>query len=245
MIDLPHVIAETSFQEAWIRAAGYLRSNAWNARNLVVQIADPTAIDSDVHQQVFDFTRSIGILTPKDVAYTIFPHRLYQKCGSASRLYEAYNRPGGLCERVIRRSANRWGTYFQRLTDYESIQGTVNQIEGIIEAIRSDASTYTSAFCMVIQKPGGETRRRLGGPCLNYIAVQLESGTSQTLGLFCVYRNHDFLERAYGNYWGLCNLLCFMAEQVDAEPGPLTCVASHAYVAEKKTALKSLLHKLP
>ena len=59
--------------------------------------------------------------------------------------------------------------------------------------------------------------------------------------MLAVYRNHDFLERAYGNYWGLCNLTGFLAPEVDATPGPITCVSSHAYVSEKKTALKAFV----
>lgn len=188
----------------------------------------------------------VDIYSPKQVAYTIFPHRLYEKKErSASRLYKAYNRPGGMCERLVRRSNNQWGTYFQRLTAYKTHNDTVNQLQEIIDAISSDECTYTSAFCMVIQKPGGDTKRRLGGPCLNYIAVQLQAGPPQSLGLLCVYRNHDFLERAYGNYWGLCNLLRFMSEQVGAVPGCLTCVSSQAYVVREKTKLKSLLDALP
>ncbi|MCJ7504472.1 MAG: hypothetical protein MUP80_15640, partial [Acidobacteriia bacterium] len=101
-----------------------------------------------------------------------------------------------------------------------------------------------AAYTVLIQKPGGETVRPLGGPCLNYIAVQTEQGQAGrplTLALLAVYRNHDFLERAYGNYWGLCNLLMFLAKEVGGLPGPLTCVSSHAYVAGKKRELKQLV----
>ncbi len=50
------------------------------------------------------------------------------------------------------------------------------------------------------------------------------------LSLLCVYRNHDFLERAYGNYWGLCYLLNLIACETNMEPGTLTCISSHAYI---------------
>jgi hypothetical protein len=33
----------------------------------------------------------------------------------------------------------------------------------------------------------------------------------------------------------------FLAKEVKGIPGPLTCVSSHAYVAGKKTALKTLV----
>jgi thymidylate synthase len=61
------------------------------------------------------------------------------------------------------------------------------------------------------------------------------------LSLMCIYRNHDFLERAYGNYWGLLNLLKFLAHETNLNVGVLTCISSHAYVDKKKTELKNFL----
>jgi thymidylate synthase len=83
----------------------------------------------------------------------------------------------------------------------------------------------------------------MGAPCLNYVAVQLDADT-KTMGLLAVYRNHDFFERAYGNYWGLCNLLRFMAKETNFNPGVLTCVSSHAYVDKNKTEFKSFVQSL-
>ena len=245
MIDAPHLIGAASFQDAWIEAARHLRQNRWAIRNLVVHVLDPTAFQQPVHDRVSAFARDVKAIGPKHVAYTIFPHGLRTRCSTAARLYDTYNRPRGLCERLVRRSDNRWGTYFQRLTAYHTPRGVVNQLDKIIAAIRNDANTFSAAFAMVIQKPGGETTRRLGGPCLNYVAVQLDVGPPLTLGLLCTYRNHDFLERAYGNYWGLCNLLRFMADETGAQPGPLTCISSRAFVDKHKTELKNLLDSLP
>lgn len=183
MIDAPHVINAVSFQDAWIAAARHLRHNRWVARNLVVQISDPTAFAQQLHDRMSEFARYVGVLGPKHVAYTIFPHGLHAKCGTAAELYDNYNRPKGLRERLVRRSKNRWGTYFQRLTAYQTLNGLVNQVDRIIAAIRSGPSTYSAAFSMIIQKPGGEMTRRLGGPCLNYVAVQLDAGPPLTLGL--------------------------------------------------------------
>jgi len=185
------------------------------------------------------FAKSEGVLPPKDVAYTIFPHGLYQH-RNGDELFTAYNKPGGFYARV----KTGWGTYFRRMTSYKGANGRVNQLGNIIAAVRDRQNLSKAAYTIVIQHPGGETMRPLGGPCLNYIAVQAEPGEDgqpPTIGLLAVYRNHDFLERAYGNYWGLCNLLMFLAKEVKGIPGPLTCVSSHAYVAGKKTALKTLV----
>jgi len=177
------------------------------------------------------------------VAYTIFPHGLYQKIGNFRELFKAYNRSNGLYERVQRRKPS-WGTYFRRMTHYDKTGGVVNQLGNIIEAIRTRQKVSKAAYTVVIQNPGAETVRPRGGPCLNSFAVQIEPGNPLVLGLLAFYRNHDFLERAYGNYWGLCNLLRFLSEEVGATLGPLTCVSSHAYVSQSKAALKVFVETL-
>jgi len=245
MINQPQNVIAQSFQGAWIAAARLLRDSHWDVRNLVVQIQDTSLFDATIHAQVCDFADSVGVLGPKHVAYTIFPQGLYEKRGSADALVRAYNREGGLYDRLVHRSTNPWGTYFRRMTHYETPQGEVNQLKKILDAVQSDAKTHAGAFSMIIQKPGGEMMRRRGGPCLNYIAVQMETGDPDVLGLMCIYRSHDFLERAYGNYWGLSNLLSFMATETGSQPGPLTCISSRAFAAEHKTALKTLLDDLP
>jgi len=243
MINEPVCIVRDDFQNAWLEAVRRLMVSRWELRNLVVQVRKPDLFDDSTHKRVLDFVREEILLGPKHVAYTIFPHGLYRQKGSASRLFEAYNRPNGLFERLHRRKPD-WGTYFRRMTNYEGTNGAVNQLANIISAIRNRRNLSKAAYTIITQHPGGETVRPLGGPCLNYMAVQAESGQADqplTLGLLAVYRNHDFLERAYGNYWGLCNLLVFLATEIGGSPGPLTCISSHAYVPTKKTALKALV----
>jgi hypothetical protein len=240
MINEPVRVISDDFQNAWLEAIRQLMSCRWELRNLIVYIKKPTAFDQSFHNKMEVFAKAQGILGPKHVAYTIFPHRLYKRKGNALRLFTAYNKPRGLVDRI----KTGWGTYFRRMTNYDGANGTVNQLDNIISAIRARKNLSKAAYTVVIQNPGGETVRPLGGPCLNYIAVQAEpkqAGQFMTLGLLAVYRNHDFLERAYGNYWGLCNLIRFLAKEAKGAPGPLTCISSHAYVSGKKLALKRLV----
>jgi thymidylate synthase len=87
---------------------------------------------------------------------------------------------------------------------------------------------YHAAYTIVVVRPKDSHRPR-GGPCLNYIALQLgrDSG-SRTLSLLAVYRNHDFVQRALGNYIGLADLQAFLADQSGYGLGTLTCVSSRA-----------------
>jgi hypothetical protein len=246
MINEPIILTSSSFQLAWLEGTKRLAISHWEMRNLVVHIRNPDILDEGFHNKISAFAQSEGLLGPKHVAYTIFPHRLYQNKGNAAALFNAYNKSEGLYDKLHRRKRG-WGTYFRRMTNYKGTDGVVNQLDNIITAIRNRESHSKAAYTVVIQNPGGETVRPLGGPCLNYVAVQIEPEQStqmMILGLLAVYRNHDFLERAYGNYWGLCNLLVFLAKEVNGIPGPLTCVSSHAYVAGRKTAIKTLIEGL-
>ena len=244
MINAPVALVHAGFQSAWLDVARRLAGSHWELRNLIVQIQDTGAFHKGVDAQFAAFARDQGLLGAKHVAYTIFPHGLYADGQNAAGVFRAYNRPNGLYDRLHRKTHD-WGTYFRRMTQYPGRDGPVNQLDNIIGAIRDRANLSKAAYTVVIQKPGGETIRPLGGPCLNYLAVQAEPGNPLQLGLLAVYRNHDFLKRAYGNYWGLCNLLRFLAKEVGGDPGPLTCVSSHAYVDQKKTALKAFVEGLP
>jgi thymidylate synthase len=240
-MNLVHHINNDNFQLAWAEAIEYLNINHWECWNLVVQIKNPNQIDVPLHRLVNEYTKEKGLLSPKDVAYTIFPYNLYKGRGSASELYRKYDR---LYEWSRHRAHSGWGTYFRRMVHYESGKEVVNQLDNIINAINNRENTMRAAYTIVIEKPGTETIRRMGAPCLNYIAVQIQPGEPSKLGLLCTYRNHDFLNRAYGNYWGLCLLLCFLAEETGMAPSFLTCISSHAYVENRRTELLQLARSI-
>lgn len=223
---------------AWLTVARLLVDRRAPLRNVMVQVEDPTAFEPSFHETMVTFARAHDLLSPKDVAYTIFPHHLYESHPTAKDLYAAYNDPRGMYERLQRRKRG-WGTYFRRMTAYGP--GKVNQLENIVSAIRRRKALATSAYHVAIAYPDRETVLKQGAPCLNYIAVQLEP-RPRRLGLLCVYRNHDFLRKAYGNYWALCGLLRFLAKETSSAPGPLTCISSHAYT-EKAGLLKQLVRE--
>lgn len=245
MPESPVLIIKQSFQEAWIAAAKKLEQSNWEIHNLMVTIQNSTLFDKQLDRRFIDFAEKNNLIKPKDVAYTIFPHNLYDIwCEDATKLFEEYNKKRGLYDRLRKRPHRGWGTYFRRMTHYHLGVGNIeNQLDNILKAINSRERISKAAYTIVIQKPGGETIRPLGGPCLNYLTIQLQSNPKK-LGILALYRNHDFLERAYGNYWGLCNLIHFMATETDFYPGSLTCVSSHAYVAAKKRTLKMFVDSL-
>jgi hypothetical protein len=238
----PFLVQENSFQKAWIKAVKHLSQNHWNSYNLVVQFLDPFCIDDDLHKKVEEFSKEIDIRSPKDVAYTIFPYNQYN--GDANELYSGYL--DKFYPWTRKREHRGWGTYFERMINYidKNGKGRVNQLDNIISAINNRETVNTSAYTITITYPGGETIRPLGGPCLNYLTIQMLPGNPVKLGLLAIYRNHEFLERAYGNYLGLCKLLNFINCETNTQPGYITCISSHAFVSGEKTNLNKFMNSI-
>jgi len=238
----PVLIQNESFQEIWREAVKLLSDNHWGYYNLVVQITNPNLLDDVFHMRMTKFAKDLGRVPPKDVAYTIFPFGLYN--GDAQALYNSYlKRFFPWSRKKIHRG---WGTYFERMINYldKSGKGRVNQLDNIIKAINTRGRVCTAAYTITITYPGGETIRPLGGPCLNYLTVQLLPGDQPRLGLMAIYRNHEFLERAYGNYYGLCKLLQFLNSETHTLPGYITCISSHAFVISSKNELRGFVNSL-
>jgi len=232
----PRLIEAKRLGDAWLAVCKYVLASHNEVRNLVVVVDDPVAVDPALHGALEAFCRDQGLKTPKQVAYTIFPRGL-ARGRTAWELFDAYNRRRGFFDRVNR----GWGTYFRRMTHYEGDHGSVNQLGRVIDAINSRDACHRAAYAMVIQHPGGENVRTRGAPCLNYLALQMQPGEARTISLLAVYRNHDVVERAYGNLLGLGWLLGFLCAQTGSRVGELTCLSSHAYIDRSVRPLRALL----
>lgn len=240
-MNVPTVITAHSFQAAWAQAVVGLKSSNWTTWNLVVQIDSPSVMDSSIQDRAIEFAKCHELITPVQVAHTIFPYKYYKSGINRERLYKKYWR----YFKFTRTQPHRgWGTYFERMIRYaptgDNAQA-VDQLATIIDSIKGRRSNYGAAYTIVIPYPQKDSRRIIGAPCLNYLTVQVETvGRGKRVSLLAVYRNHDFLERAYGNYLGLCKLLEYIAAETNSEVGSLTCISSHAYASSHKQALYAL-----
>ena len=70
---------------------------------------------------------------------------------------------------------------------------------------------------------------RIGFPCLSMVSFHLDGAK---LHLAAHYRNQHFIERAYGNYLGLGQLLGYVAAAAGLEVGELLVVAGHALLEQ-------------
>lgn len=231
----PCLIVADSFQNAWQCAIKHLQNRSWSTWNLIVYIEDAKIFDYALHSEISNFMLQNHLLKPKTVAYTIFPYVLYKSKIDRILLYKRYQRYFSNVRKKI-----TWGTYFERMINYRSVKGVVNQLENVITAINRRNKLNSTSFTIVIEYPGSETIKHRGGPCLNYIAIQIDL-SARRINMCATYRNHDFLARAYGNYLGLCKLLQFISNETGFNCGSLTCYSSHAYVPNRKKALMQLI----
>jgi hypothetical protein len=223
---------------AWLRAVEHLLNCGGECPNLMVQIANPTQVEAPIHAAYEQLLSRHDLLTLKQVIYTIFPLSLYRQVGKdPTKLFERYNRSGGIYDRLRRRYPRKfgWGSYFRRMTCYPAVdnQGhivTMNQLEDVLDMLKERERVYKAAYTISIQIPGTDGRRIRGGPCLNYVALQLRQ--PKVLHMLAVFRSHDFIQRAYGNYLSLGYLMEFLCEQTGYTMGTLGCLSSYASLSD-------------
>lgn len=237
----PIIVCEDSFQIAWAKALFELRTNQWNAWNVIVQINHPELFEKKIHNLFEDFANNNNLISPKHVAHTIFPQTFYMKGISKQKLYTKYMR---FFKRPREKTRSGWGTYFERMIKYPAPNGDIDQLGNIINNINSRVKNYGASYTIVIPCPHRDLNKIMGAPCLNYITIQTENDTKlknmKIINMLAVYRNHDFTNRTYGNYLGLCNLLKYLANETNSNIGTLTCVSSHAFVPEHRSLLMEI-----
>jgi thymidylate synthase len=228
-------IQAENFQQAWANAVLELEKNKWSVWDLIVQIEKPIIIDEVKHKRMEDFARGKRLIGQNQVAYTIFPYKLY-KGRSREAFYKSYWK---YYKSVNLNKYARWGdTYFARMIRYEGSGAEIDQLGTIVDSINKRKVNCGASYVMVIPYPQKDIKRKMGAPCLNYVTVQVEKiDEIRYINLCAVYRNHNFRERAYGNYYGLGKLIEYIALETNSEIGNLTCVSSHAYIDNNKAEL--------
>jgi hypothetical protein len=144
-------------------------------------------------------------ISVEDVAFTIFPERLWQIARhDRARLFELYR---GVYPRYVamNRRTNGRGLYFQRMTMFgANVPCKGNQLEWILSQYSSRSGIRDSMFQAAVFDPARDhiANARVGFPCLQHVSF-VPTGD----GLVAQY----IFDKAYGNYLGLAQLGAFMA----------------------------------
>ncbi len=221
------IIKGKNLTQAWIKALTHIIENRGECLNLMVQIVNPKRTQSLIDKKYDRIVKKYRLLNTKNVANTIFPQRLYEIVNkNRVKLYEKYN------NKMYPKIKTRWGTYFKRMIDWPFVEKEteINQLEFIISRLIDRKRIYRHAYTILICSPERNFGQPVGAPCLNYLTLQIDS-KDKRISMLAVYRNQDFIRRAYGNYIGLSNLQSFICEQSKFKVGCLTILSSHAYIS--------------
>ncbi len=230
---------------AWIRACRALdRLGTHRAYHTTVHIDDPTRDDPGVRAELDRILESKGKQPVRTVANTIFPAALARTTGEHAALAERYKALYPSLRRMHR--GNRRGTYFGRLIDYPGARGKIDQIEAVIRRLQqqmktsgpktacyetglvdpaTDVDAEPATASLPVNAPGIDNSTT-SFPCLSHCSFQLDRAGH--LHLVALYRSHYMVERAYGNYVGLGDLMAYIAHAAGLGVGVLTVVAGYA-----------------
>jgi hypothetical protein len=244
-------ISESSLTRAWMVATDQLLNAGGEVFSLVVSIADPSepaGSEADVRRYLDSVLTKARLQDTQTVANTIFPIALANG-RSAERLYDTYSNK---TFSVLRRFApNRRGTYFLRMIKRDSQRHpkvvSRNPLDELIKKMRVELERGTGilrcAYELAVYDPLDDASVRMGFPCLSHVSLKLDPDHGR-LHLTALYRNQQYIERAYGNFLGLARLQAFIARETELEVGELVCHATHAEVDHLgKRAVRDLLNK--
>lgn len=223
---------EKSPVAAWQAVTLHLNKTGKEAYNLLVTFDADSA--DEAHMLDFD-PRSLGNAYDRirDVANTIFPARTRLNSKDRAAFYQRYHRAHE------RGKTKAWGTYFGRFIKFGAKE--INQLEDVIHALNTWKLSYRAALIMHASSAETDPLKVLGSPCLQY--VQFNCPDSSRVNLLAVYRNHDYCNKALGNFFGLSRLLKFVCDETKREAGTVTCLSIHAYY-ENSTKSQNKLARL-
>jgi hypothetical protein len=213
---------------AWREAVRAVdREPGHRAHNVIIDVVNPTANTArqDPRVAVVDTFLSDLDKSVEAVANTIFPAALYRRHG-APDFFDVFR--DKVLPKVCR--SGRWsGYYFERMIQYPTAEGEVNQLWGIVQRMRDQRAL--NKFELSLFDPTRDVdNSRYGGQCLSFLSFKLLPGAPKTLVLTAMYRNHFYVEKLLGNLVGLGRLMEFVAREGGLNVGALTVVSTHAEI---------------
>ena len=149
----------------------------------------------------------------EDVAFTIFPQRLWQVAqGDRARLFKFYRDAFPRYQAMNPRD-NRRGLYFERLTSYGRGPCDGNQLEWILSQFNGREGVRRSMFQASVFDPERDhvADAQLQFPCLQHVSFE---PTKEGLVINAFYATQQLFVKAYGNYLGIAQLGAFMAQEM-------------------------------
>lgn len=212
---------------------------------IIVRMKEPLASCPRITAAHRAFTQMSKLPSAEGVSATIFPRGFYRfNCKSDRKtLYKGYSQFRARTARLFGKKPSF--SYFDRLISWqpEGAPTPVNQLETFISRMNNYKAKREAWYFYPTIDPSRDLGKIMGGPCLSAIDLKYEI-EHNILNLSAFYRDHEFAEKAYGNYLGLSYLLEFLCEQTRTAIGALTCVSFRARIEGHTRALQKLVESL-
>lgn len=215
---MPFLIDDTNLSRAWARAFLYALDHSGNSiAPLIISISSfPDAApeeDAGIRDELDRVLASEGHSSISDVAYTIFPQRLWKMSGGDRNKLFSYYRMAFPRYQAMNRRNNRRGLYFERMVSYGRGPEDGNQLEWILSRFHSRKGVRKSMFQASVFDPERDhvADAQLQFPCMQHVTFE---PTHDGLIVNAFYATQQLFVKAYGNYLGLCQLGAFMAHEM-------------------------------
>lgn len=215
----PLLVDEPDISRAWARALLHVIDHA--GREISPLILSVTGFDkrgevpeTPAIREALDTVLSTKrIRSVEDVAFTIFPQRLWQVAqGDRVALFRYYKDAFPRYQAMNPRD-NRRGLYFERMTGYGRGPCDGNQLEWILTQFEGRKRVRRSMFQVSVFDPARDhlADAQLQFPCLQHVSFE---PTKEGLVINAFYATQQLFVKAYGNYLGIAQLGAFMAQEM-------------------------------
>ena len=215
----PLLIDDNNLSRAWCRLLLHvLKHPGTEVSPFILRLTDfcennVVLEDPALRQALDQLLKGKDKLLIEDVAFAIFPQRIWDMSGgNRARFFDSYRRTFPRWQ-AMNKNANGRGMYFERLVAYGRGPCDGNQLEWILSQYDSRTSVRRSMLQATTFDPDRDhvANAQLGFPCLQQISFV---PTTAGLVLNAFYATQQIFDKAYGNYLGLARLGAFMAHEM-------------------------------
>lgn len=245
----PLLIDESDLSRAWAQAVIHVIEHAGlEISPLVMSVTgfDDDGVPSEdqrVRQELDDLLHAKGMRSVEDVAFTIFPQRLWQVSRGDRALLFKYYRDAFPRYQAMNRKDNKRGLYFERLISFGAGPNDGNQLEWILTQFNGRVGVRRSMFQASVFDPARDhvADAQLQFPCMQHVSFE---PTDEGLVVTAFYATQQLFVKAYGNYLGIAQLGAFMAHEMNMKlirMNVVIGVAKFERIAKTDPALNPLL----
>lgn len=215
----PLTVDEPNLSKAW--ATAILHAIDHTGKEITPLVLSVTGFDDNgkptedpaVRQALDNLLLAKELLTVEDVAFTIFPQRLWEFAqGDRAKLFEIYRDVFPRYQAMNLKNNGR-GLYFERLMSYGRGPCDGNQLEWILSQFNGRDGVRRSMLQASVFDPGRDhvPNAQLQFPCLQQVSF-VPSDEGLVVNAF--YPTQQLFVKAYGNYLGIAQLGAFMAQEM-------------------------------